>query len=134
VVAISFEKALGMNEAALKLRGERASIISSNLVNADTPNYQARDINFHEALKQKMGTGNAGHLRTTNTRHQGFGDGINTKSEHYFRTPTQPSIDGNTVEENIEHAEFMKNSLEFQVAFTFLNSKFKGLTKAIKGE
>lgn len=51
-----------------------------------------------------------------------------------YRTPHQPSIDGNTVEEQIEHAEYMKNALAFQASFTFLNSKFKGLNTALRGE
>jgi flagellar basal-body rod protein FlgB len=54
--------------------------------------------------------------------------------EKKYRVPSQPSIDGNSVEEHVEHAEFMKNSLDFQVAFTLLNSSFKGLSKALRGE
>ncbi len=55
-------------------------------------------------------------------------------SNMMYRVPSQPSIDGNTVEDQIEHAEYMKNALAFQASFTFLNSKFKGLTAAIRGE
>ena len=51
-----------------------------------------------------------------------------------FRTPTQPSLDGNTVEEQVEHAEFMQNSLEYQTSFTLLNGRFRSLMSAIKGE
>ncbi len=132
-MSITFEKALGMNTTALKLRAERASVISSNLANMDTPNYKARDINFHDAMKAKMGEGLTQTMRSTHRGHMDFNSN-SMGAGHFYRVPTQPSIDGNTVEENTEHAEFMKNSLEFQVAFTLLNSKFKGMRKAIKGD
>lgn len=130
---ISFQNFLGLNESALKLRAERASVISSNLANADTPNYKARDIEFRQALAAR--TRDQG-IRMTATRsgHIGLAKQARADTEYKYRVPSQPSIDGNTVEENLEHAEFTKNSLEFQVAFTLLNSKFKGLRKAIKGE
>ncbi|VUD56480.1 Flagellar basal body rod protein FlgB [Thalassocella blandensis] len=127
---------MGLSESALRLRAERASVLSNNLANIDTPYYKARDINFQEAFSAQMGDGLKEPMKATHQGHfnmsaSGNGTGM---SERYYRTPMQPSIDGNTVEENIEHAEYMKNSLEFQVAFTLLNSKFKGMTKAIKGE
>lgn len=133
-MAITFEKALGMNEAALRLRSEKASVLSNNLANMDTPNYKARDIDFHAALKSQMGQSLSRPMSSTQRGHFQTFEGDASQAERLYRSPMQPSIDGNTVEEDIEHAEFMKNSLEFQVAFTFLNSKFRGLTKAIKGE
>ncbi len=134
-MAINFDNALGPHEAALRLRAQRAGMLASNLANADTPNYKAKDINFKQALAARLDNQSAdlamsstrgGHIQTTRT---GVG-----ASETLYRVPNQPSIDGNSVEEQVEHAEFMKNNLEFQASFTFLNSKFKGLTKAIKGE
>ena len=133
-MAISFANAMGLSESALRLRSERASVLSNNLANIDTPNYKARDINFEEALKAKMGEGLDRPMKATQQGHFNMSGPGFSMAEHYYRTPMQPSIDGNTVEENIEHAEYMKNSLEFQVAFTLLSSKFKGMTKAIKGE
>ena len=134
-MAISFNKALGLYESALKLRSDKASTIASNLANADTPNYKAKDINFHEALKSSMGSGNNSmSMRTTHSGHIDFDKGNGPSANEYFRTPSQPSVDGNTVEEQVEHAEFMKNNLEFQAAFTMLNSRFKGMSKAVKGE
>ena len=127
-MAISFHNALGLYEHALKLRSERASVLSSNIANADTPNYKAKDIDFHSELQRRMSTiENQGkHVEGMSNNSASF--------DYLYRTPSQPSIDGNTVEEQVEHAEYMKNSLEFQTSFTILNSKFKGLTKAIKGE
>jgi len=134
-MAITFDKALGIHEPAMRLRAQRAGLLASNLANADTPGFKARDIDFQQALADRMQGRSAdmsmaathtGHIKT---RMQGIGS-----VETQYRIPNQPSIDGNTVEEQVEHAEFMQNNLEFQTSFTFLNSKFKGLTKAIKGE
>ena len=133
-MAITLEKAFGLHESALRLRTERASVISSNLANADTPNYQARDINFKEALASKVSSNSGGRMVATREGHFDASRQARPEHEFYYRIPTQPSIDGNTVEENTEHTEFMKNSMEFQAAFTLLNGKIKGLKKAIKGE
>ncbi len=133
-MAITFDKAFGLQESALRLRVERAGVLSSNLANADTPGYKARDINFHEALASQMSGQQTGRMAATRGGHIDQSSGMRPEHEFYYRMPTQPSIDGNTVEENTEHAEFMKNSLEFQSAFTFLNSRIKGLQKAIRGE
>jgi len=137
-MSISFNNALGLYESALTLRSERASVLSSNMANVNTPNYKARDIDFHAQLKQQM-RGESGQIRmsASNPAHMGYsssGSNFRFSSERLYRQPQQPSIDGNTVEEQVEHAEFMKNSVEFQVAFTFLNSRFKGLGKAIGGQ
>ena len=134
-MTISFEKALGTYETALKLRADKASVLSSNLANADTPNYKARDFNFHEALKSQTENSNPQvNLKMTHGAHINFSNSGRGLAERMYRIPNQPAIDGNTVEEQVEHAEFMKNNLEFQTAFTMLNGRFKGLTKAITGE
>lgn len=137
-MAISFQSALGIREDALTIRAERANILASNLANADTPNFKARDIDFSHALKSRMSMGqanSAGGARMTHQKHMNLDGSTNAlRSEHLYRTPNQPSIDGNSVEEQVEHSEFMKNSLEFQTAFTLLNSSFSGLRKAIRGE
>lgn len=137
-MAISFHNALGMRESALTIRAERAGVLASNLANADTPGYKAKDIDFAQALKNKMASGGHSGMRMTDHQHMNLrgGNSVGSKgsSEQMYRMSSQPSIDGNSVEEQVEHAEFMKNSLEFQTAFTLLNSSFAGLRKAIKGE
>lgn len=133
-MAINFDSALGVHEQAFKLRAQRAAVLANNLANADTPNYKARDIDFRSAMQQEASKNQSFALRVTSDNHiaaQGFGGG---DSDLMYRTPNQPSIDGNTVEEQVEHAEYMKNALAFQASYTFLNSKFKGLTSAIRGE
>lgn len=134
-MAISFSNALGVHEAALQLRTKRAEVIASNLANVDTPNYKARDIDFKSALKNQLAmSGNSGSMKATNSRHFGAAQGVVSAADLKYRTPLQPSVDGNTVDEQSEMSRFAKNTMDFQASFQFLNGKFKGLSKAIKGE
>jgi flagellar basal-body rod protein FlgB len=133
-MAINFESALGIHQQALQVRGQRASVIANNLANADTPGYQARDVDFKAILSGQTELANGkSTMRVTNAKHMA-GQALSADTSLLYRTPQQPSIDGNTVEEQVEHAAFMENSLAFQASFTFLNSKFQGLLRAIKGE
>lgn len=131
---INFESALGVHSNALALRSHRAEILASNIVNADTPGYQARDLDFRKILD--LETGNGQTLAKTNSKHfQTQGDlGAGNGNELMYRNPLQPSIDGNTVDLQIEQAEYAKNALRFQASFTFLNSKVRGVIGALKGE
>ncbi len=129
-MAINFDKALGIHERALGLRSQRAEILANNLANADTPGFKARDMDFQAMLAGQMES--AAPLRTTNERH--LTTATPATGELLYRNPIQPAIDGNTVDTQQEMAEFSKNALSFQASFQFLNSKFKGLTSAIKGE
>lgn len=133
-MAIGFDQALGVHDDALRFRSQRSSILANNLANLDTPNYKARDIDFKSALANASGSSSSLKMAATNSAHQ-HGSSMSVGSNDVqYRIPTQPSIDGNTVEEHVEHAKYMENSLDFQATFTFLNSKFKGLTSAIRGE
>lgn len=134
-MAISFDSALGNHEAAFKLRAQRAELLAENMANVDTPNYKAKDLNFRQALARETGEGAQFGMATTHQGHLPVDHGSEAgHPDVQYRVPNQPSIDGNTVEEQIEHAEYMKNALDFQASFTFLNSKFKGLTSALRGE
>lgn len=133
-MAINFSSALGVHEQALRLRSDRAALLADNLANADTPGYKAKDIDFKAVLNgqvQMRATGS--NMRATHEQHFSMAS-ESTEYDTLYRNPQQPSIDGNTVEEQIENAEYMKNSLAFEASFNFLNSKFKKLTSAIKGE
>lgn len=134
-MAISFSEATGYFEHTLALRARRAEVLANNLANADTPYFKARDIDFNAELNKQLAGEQLSRfsLNTTSDRHF---EGVNTVSldDLLYRTPLQPSVDGNTVEEQVEHAAYMKNALAFQASFTFLNGKFKGLLTAIKGE
>lgn len=132
-MTISFESAVGLHERALRLRGQRAGVLANNLANIDTPNFKARDLDFKQVLSQETPDPHF-VAAVTNQRHIQMDAAANGDAELLYRTPQQPSIDGNTVEDQIEHAEYMKNALAFQASFEFLNDEFKGLKKAIRGD
>jgi len=129
---ISFDKALGNLPGNLTLYGERSSLLASNLANADTPGFKARDIDFRKALAKAGGEQIS--LKTTQGAHLGGASSAVSDAAKLYRIPNQPSIDGNTVDSQVEQAEFTKNALHYQSTLTFLNGKFKGLRLAIKGE
>jgi flagellar basal-body rod protein FlgB len=130
--AINFRNALGVHEQSLQLRARRAELLANNLANADTPGFKARDIDFNAALEQAMGSRRDGPLRTDSRHLAGLGSGAD--GSLMFRIPSQPSIDGNSVEEHAEMARFAENTSRFEASFYFLNSKFSGLKSAIRGE
>ncbi|MEZ5525470.1 MAG: flagellar basal body rod protein FlgB [Pseudomonadales bacterium] len=132
-MAISFEAALGIHDKALAFRSQRAEVLANNIANADTPGYQARDLDFRQVLAQATGNGDI-NLKRTNGRHLANANTAGMGAELQYRVPMQPSIDGNTVDLQIEQAEYTENAIDFQASFTFLNSKLSGLMRAIKGE
>ncbi|MFT5422078.1 MAG: flagellar basal-body rod protein FlgB, partial [Candidatus Endobugula sp.] len=104
-MAISFDKALGIHEQALKLRSGRAAVLAENLANVDTPGYKAKDIDFQAILKgQVQMTQSSSAIKKTHANHLSMQTGSN-QYDTLYRNPQQPSIDGNTVEEQIENAE-----------------------------
>jgi len=136
-MSISFDKALGIHEKALDFRAQRAEVLANNIANADTPNYKARDLDFASVLaaeSDKQQNGGRFGLERTNSRHI-EADGVALSDEALkYRTPMQPSIDQNTVDAQIEQSNYTENAIGFQASFTLLNSKFKGLVSALRGE
>lgn len=133
-MAISITNALGVHEQGLLLRSRRAEILSNNLANADTPNFKAKDIDFKSALRAASAGQSSGPVQLQQTHDGHLSLPGSAATDVKYRNPTQPSIDGNTVDSQVEVAEFSANAVEFQAAFQFLNSKFRGLTSAIRGE
>jgi flagellar basal-body rod protein FlgB len=131
-MAISFQSALGIHEKALHVRATRAEVLANNLVNADTPNFKARDIDFKSILRGEMAASTS--MAATNSRHIGVGSTDMLSPDLLYRNPLQPSLDGNTVEEQVEMSRFAQNTMDFQASFQMLNGKFKGLRNAIKGD
>lgn len=126
---ISFDKALGVHAQALGLRAQRAEVIAANLANADTPNYLARDMDFKTVLASTQGHGS---LKATHAAHvQGPGS---HSGELLYRVPTQPAIDGNTVDAQEEKAAFADNALRYQTSLRLLSSRIQGLLTALRGE
>ncbi|MBL4852001.1 MAG: flagellar basal body rod protein FlgB [Gammaproteobacteria bacterium] len=130
---ISFENALGIHADALSLRSKRLEILAANLVNADTPGYKAKDIDFRSVLNNVSAEGTAKTLKTTHAGHISAGTS-GADFEIKYRIPTQPTVDGNTVEAEVEQAEFARNATQYQASLQFLSGRFSGLRKALTGE
>ena len=124
------EGLFGIHGAALEIRSQRMGVLGSNIANAATPNYKARDIDFLALINKAEGNG---PMRATDARH--FKVSIEASAEKMkYRTPVNPTRDGNTVEMNVEQMEFSENVMRYQTTLTFLNNKISGLTSAIRGE
>lgn len=131
-MAISFDKALGVHQHTLGIRARRTEILSDNIANADTPHFKARDLDFQEALKNAQ---SRRYFELNRTHDKHFSAQIEHLGEVKYRVPLQPDTgDGNTVDSQHERTVFMENSFEYQASLEFLNSKFSGLKKAIKGQ
>lgn len=105
----------GIHAAALELRSQRMGLIASNIANAGTPGYKARDIDFAAALKARESGGDPG-------------------SAVRYRVPTMPTLDGNTVEMNTEQTAFAENAVGYSATLSFIRSRAETLTRAMKGE
>lgn len=117
------DELLRFHSEALNLRATRQRLLASNVANADTPGYKARDIDFRQALKAALdapqgprGTGTPGR-----------------EPQIVFRTVLQPSADGNTVDMDVERAQFAENAGRYEANLTFLNSQIKAMLAAIQG-
>jgi len=126
---------LGNHPAGLKVSAQRNELLARNLANADTPGYKSRDIDFRSALAQ-AGTKDAPvHMAATNSRHIAVGNAAEGGSaELKYRVPLAPSIDGNTVDPQLEQAAFAENAVRYQASLTFLGAKFRTLMTAITGQ
>src|SRR4051812_19578440 len=108
---------LRFNEAALSLRSTRQQVIASNIANADTPNFKARDVDFASALQGVLArtTPPAGVLSTTAPKHIGGpaqnADVLEDGTPLLYRTPAQGSVDGNTVDMDVERNQFADNGV-----------------------
>lgn len=132
---ISFEKAFSIHDDAMIMRARRSSILASNIANADTPNYKARDINFKAVLSsmQQPQTGDTLKLTSTHQHHLMMASSKMNATIQY-RNPLHASLDGNTVDSHVEQAKFTENALQYQTSFTFLNGRIQGIVSALKGE
>ena len=140
---LNLDAYLGVHADALKLRSQRTEVLARNLANADTPGYQARDIDFKAAMAQVTGGGGVDApvaLKTTHTNQiatpiDGSGEtNPNLAGALKYRVPMAPALDGNTVDVQMEQANFAENSVRFQATLTILNARFRGLMTAITGE
>jgi flagellar basal-body rod protein FlgB len=128
---MNFDKIFGIHEQALELRAERAQVLASNLANADTPGYKARDFDFKKLLSEQMSP--AETLKTTQKGHIQPSSGPVPATQMQYRVPQQPSLDGNTVETEREQVEYSANAVRYQASLRFLDGTIKTLKTAITG-
>jgi len=126
-----FENVFGIHEQALLLHGQRVGVLATNLANADTPNYKARDIDFGAVLSRTDAAPLA--LTTTEGAHISNIDSGAPAADLKYRNPYQASLDGNTVEMPVEQAAFSENNVRYQASLMFINLTISDLTLAING-
>ena len=126
----SFTEHLGFHASALQLRSRRNEMLASNIANAATPNFKARDLDFEVELANAL---SVGPLKTSKDGHIALAS-KNLPGKVQYRKPLHPSMDGNTVELSIEQTEFAENTMRYQTTLNFINSKLSGLMSAIRGE
>jgi flagellar basal-body rod protein FlgB len=128
------DKLFGIHTQALGLWQRRAEVISSNLANADTPDYQARDIDFRKVLSSATGAAD-GNLAMTATSEGHIGGAASVPGEEKlaYRIATQPSMDGNTVDTQVEQASFAGNAVHYQASLSFITAQIHMLRTAITG-
>jgi flagellar basal-body rod protein FlgB len=135
---LNLDTYLGVHQDALKLYAQRTAVLANNIANADTPNYKAQDLDFRAVLASTGSPTTGGAplaLATTSGAHvSGAGATPGTTTGLKYRVPLAPSLDGNTVDVQLEQAAFADNSVRYQAALTFLSSKFKDLMTAITGQ
>lgn len=128
------DRALGIHTQALEVASRRLELLASNIANADTPNYKARDLDFRALLSQAADERGTNRLAVTQPGHIRTTAGAGPLGEPLYRVPNHASLDGNTVDSQQEHAAFAENAIRYQASLDFINSRLSGLRKAIKGD
>jgi flagellar basal-body rod protein FlgB len=152
------DEALRFHQTALSLRAERQQVLASNIANADTPNYKARDMDFNGALNTALSkggpaakpatpsaspVGGAGYqavanalVRTSPAHLGGTASGVTASGAQllYRQTAVQGNIDGNTVDMDVERNQFADNALRYEAGVTFVSGQIKSLLTAIQGQ
>ncbi len=114
------ERLFGIHGAALTLRSERMGVIASNIANAATPGYKARDIDFNAALDARLSSER--------------GAPSDPRTGMVWRSPTMPSLDGNTVELSREQVAFAENAMAYSATLSFVQGRVNSITRALRGE
>jgi flagellar basal-body rod protein FlgB len=127
--------ALDFQARSLVLRSERQRVIASNIANADTPGYVARDFDFAQALREATGAAaSTPALATTQAAHLGGATGASAAPNLIYATPSQTNLDRNTVDMDRERAAFADNAVKYEATLRFINGDVKNMLDAIKGQ
>ncbi|MBD5805164.1 Flagellar basal body rod protein FlgB [Azoarcus sp. Aa7] len=129
------DSALQFHQTALNLQAQRQQMLASNIANADTPNYKARDIDFRSALKGALGERMGPlALASTSSRHVDVAGEMPFGAFVGYRREFQSSVDGNTVNMDVERAAFAENSVHYEASVTFINGLLRSMQTAITGQ
>jgi flagellar basal-body rod protein FlgB len=131
----SIDAMFRFQQAALNLRAARQELMASNIANADTPNYKAKDIDFASALQGALsGSGQKLPVAVTSPQHLAGATGESVMGAPVqYRKPLQPSADGNTVDMDVERAQFADNALRYEASLTFISNDVKNVLAALQG-
>ena len=119
------EGLFGIHGAALEVRAQRMNVLGSNIANAGTPGYKARDIDFEAALKEAT-------AQSSGASSTDMGQAV--EDAMGYRVPLQPSLDGNTVELSTEQTLFAENAVKYRTTLSFLEGRINTINRALKGE
>ena len=127
------DEAFAFQEKALGLRAHRQQVLAANIANADTPNYKARDFDFASTLKAAMAGRQGGDLPLAQTASGHLsGSGAGAPVRLMYRVPSQASVDGNTVDMDIERGQFSENAVQYEAGLTFITHQIKLLNAALQ--
>ena len=125
-----YESYLGFSQSALNIKARRVQVISENIINASTPDYRAKDINFEKILGDRInqeGSNNHSSVHAQLSSRE-------IQASTFYRVPLSPSVDNNTVEIGVEQAKFGQATSDYQASLQFFEGKVSSLFKAIRGE
>ena len=126
-----FDGIFGLHERALELRQTRLELLASNIANADTPNFKAKDLDFKKAMGESLRNFDVG-LDRTHSSHMNTGG--NTAQHTVYRTSLNPAADGNSVDRHYEQAEFGKEAMRYTATMQFLEGRVSSVRRALRGE
>jgi flagellar basal-body rod protein FlgB len=140
-MSFNLDSYLGIQPDALEVYSQRANVLAANLANADTPGYLAKDIDFRAALSAagqgQSGAGSSGgelQPQTTSPNDLSASTpqaGLSTEQYLKYRVPLAPSLDGNTVDSQMEESAFADNNVRYEAALTFIEGDFSDLNTVI---
>ena len=130
-----FDRQIQFHQTALNLQAHRQQLIASNIANADTPNYKAKDVDFRAALQGALQAATSTvPLATTQSGHIRGGGAPTLQGLAGYRAELQSAVDGNTVNMDVERAAFAENALHYEASVTFINGMLRSMNTAITGQ
>lgn len=134
---MALDPLFGLHSAALAVQKQRMDVLAGNIANSDTPNFKARDIDFAATLQAQLDSSSApgnDALLKTQTAHLDAQSGAGSLDGLVWRVPVQGSVDGNTVDTQIEQSKFADAALHYQASLNFIDGRVKGMLTAITGQ